>query len=109
MTEEIFAATCEECGNELEIVSPATLSCNVCGCGSHRFPTTMEFECFYKHKQVGNVSKVCSECINVERTMYRTFKRKQKAEVAKKKPAAPRKRPATKTTKSGIKRRVKKK
>ena len=47
----IFKMVCEDCGNVVEITSPATLSCNACGCGRHKFPFKMEFECFYKHKR----------------------------------------------------------
>ena len=111
---EIFKIVCEgeNCNNEIEIVSPATLSCNKCGCGNHKFPVEMEFKCFYGHKHTGRVSKVCKECINVERTMYRTFVAKKKVEKKQeeKKSAAPKKRTAaakTTTTKSGIKRRKK--
>ena len=112
---EIFEIICEDCGNQVEIISPATLTCTKCGCGTHKFPTEMDFECFYKHKRRATVSAPCKECMNVERTMWRRFERvksksadpsHKKAEPQQKKPVEVKSK--TTTTKTGIKRRKKK-
>ena len=71
---ELYAIKCSDCNFETEVVSPATLTCTKCGCGTQIFKKTMKFKCFYGHEHVGKKSNpLCKECINVERTMYRLF------------------------------------
>ena len=117
---EIYEMVCDDCGNKVPIVSPATLSCQKCGCGTHTFKQTMIFECFYGHKHVGKKSNpLCSECLNVERTMWRKFRPSQqigdeenrmpetkKVESKVVEPKKARKKKVVKT-KSGIKKRKK--
>ena len=103
MTEETFEIICSDCDNRVEVVSPSTLTCNECGCGTHKFHRDMEIKCFYGHTQIGREAKPCKECINTERSMYRTFKRAKGGdpEIAD----DPKSRTKAKTTKTGIKRR----
>ncbi len=107
---ETYRIKCRDCGNELDIISPATLSCNKCGCGTHIFEQTMKFTCFYKHEQVGKKSAPCMKCINVERTMWRNFApSKHIGDEANRMPETKTIGSKTVKTKSGIKRRKKKK
>ena len=103
MTEETFEIICSDCDNRVEVVSPSTLTCNSCGCGTHRFAKEMEIKCFYGHIQIGREAKPCKECINTERTMYRTFKRAKGSDPEITGDPKPRTRTKPKTT--GIKRR----
>ncbi len=106
MTEETFEIICNDCGNRVEVVSPSTLTCNKCGCGTHRFHRDMEIKCFYGHIQIGRESKPCKECINTERTMYRTFKRARGSDPETSPPDdKQKKKTKAKTTRPGIKRR----
>lgn len=114
---EIFLAECEDCGDKIEVISPATFTCNKCGCGTFKFKQTMVFECFHKHIHVGKKTNPnCEKCLNAERTMWRTFKlsrqigdgtNRMPEDKKVEKKVIRRKKKAT-VTKSGLKRRKKK-
>jgi hypothetical protein len=74
----------------------------------------MEIKCFYGHIQIGREAKPCKECINTERTMYRTFKRARGSQPDDPAVTTPQnipqkeKKEKSETTSTGIKRRRRK-
>jgi hypothetical protein len=70
----------------------------------------MKFKCFYGHEHVGKKSSPnCKKCLNVERTMYRTFEpSKQIGDEANRMPVVDKVESKVVKTKSGIKRRKRK-
>lgn len=117
MTEsKAYEVTCQDCGEKMTVHSPATLTCQKCGGGTFAFKQQMLFHCLHGHLHIGKVSVAnCPECTNADRSLWRRFEPNKGVgdednrmpEVDEVHAEAPK--PKTVKTKSGIKRRRKKK
>lgn len=103
---ESYKVKCDHCDTEMQVTSPASLSCNNCGGGKLWFEKTMVFKCIRGHVYQGKCSNdACEECIHNERTAYRTFElSKQVGDEENKFPVE--KTISGKTTRSGVRKKT---